>query len=386
MQAVILAAGKGTRMGPLTENKPKVMIPVGNKPFLEILIGNLKDAGIKDIILVTNYKKEAIENHFNDSVKYVVQKEPLGTAHALKEVENLIKDKFLVIMGDNLISKEDVRNLVKMENVVSIVESENPSSYGVVETNNGKVRDIIEKPSNPKTNFINSGVYVFDRDIFKAIKNTKKSKRNEYELTDSIKLLIKEGREFKIHKLKEWLDLGNPSDILTLNELFLKKIKGENKGKIEEGVTIKGEVVIGKGSVIKSGGYIEGPVSIGENCKIGPNCYVRAYTSIGNNCVVGNAVEIKNSVIMDNTKICHLSYVGDSVIGEDCNFGAGTKIANLRLDNKNVKLKINGKLVDTKRKKFGAVVGDNVKTGLDVKINPGRVIDSNTSIMPGRIV
>lgn len=385
MKAVILAAGKGTRMGPLTENRPKVMIPIANKPFLEILIDNLKDAGIKDIILVTNYKKDVIKNHFDNSVEYVVQKKTSGTANALKEV-GLIKDKFLVLMGDNLISKEDVKNLIKMENTVSVVESENPCLYGVVEINKGKVNDIVEKPSAPKSNFINSGVYVFDKDIFRAIKNTKKSERNEYELVDSIKLLIKEGKEFKTYKLKEWLDLGNPFDILALNELFLKEIKGENKGKIEDGVTIKGDVVIGKNSIIKSGAYIEGPVVIGENCKIGPNCYIRAHTSIGNNCVVGNAVEIKNSVIMNSTHIGHLSYVGDSIIGENCNFGAGTKIANLRLDDKNVKVKINGKLIDTKRRKFGAVVGDNVKTGLDVIINPGRIINSNTSIMPGSMV
>jgi bifunctional UDP-N-acetylglucosamine pyrophosphorylase/glucosamine-1-phosphate N-acetyltransferase len=141
-------------------------------------------------------------------------------------------------------------------------------------------------------------------------------------------------------------------------------------------------VVIGKNTVVKSGSYIEGPVIIGEGCRIGPNCYIRSSTTIGNNCHIGAGVEVKNSIIMNNSDVPHLNYIGDSVIGEGCNFGAGTKIANLRLDEANIT--VTG--IDTKRHKLGAIIGDNVKTGINSCINVGTVIGNNTFIGPGMVV
>ena len=134
-----------------------------------------------------------------------------------------------------------------------------------------------------------------------------------------------------------------------------------------------------------SGSYIEGPVIIGENCKIGPNCYIRPYTSIGNNCHIGNACDIKNSIIMDNSKVPHQNYVGDSIIGQNCNLGAGTKIANLRLDKKNIEIILNGKKFNTKRRKLGAIMGDNVQTGINSMTNVGSMVGNNVFIGPGTL-
>ena len=120
--------------------------------------------------------------------------------------------------------------------------------------------------------------------------------------------------------------------MLRANETMMKTLESQNLGEVEENVVLKGAVVIGKNTVVKSGAYIEGPVIIGEDCRIGPNCYIRPSTTIGNDCHIGASVEIKNSIIMNGSDVPHLNYVGDSVIGEGCNFGAGTKIANLRLD------------------------------------------------------
>ena len=135
-----------------------------------------------------------------------------------------------------------------------------------------------------------------------------------------------------------------------------------------------------------NGSYIEGPVAIGENCKIGPNCYIRPYTSIENSCHIGNACEVKHSIIMNNSNAPHQNYIGDSVIGDYCNLGAGTKIANLRLDKKNIIAILNGKTIDTKRKKLGAIVGDNVQTGINAMINVGTLIGCNVFIGPGSLV
>ena len=145
---------------------------------------------------------------------------------------------------------------------------------------------------------------------------------------------------------------------------------------------MKGAISIGKDTIVRSGSYIVGPVVIGQNCEIGPNCYIRPHTSIGDSCHIGNAVEVKNSIIMRGSKIPHHNYVGDSIIGEECNLGAGTKIANLRLDKKDIKVGS----IDTKRQKLGAIIGDRVETGINASINIGSIIGNNTHIGPGAIV
>lgn len=151
-------------------------------------------------------------------------------------------------------------------------------------------------------------------------------------------------------------------------------------------MTIHGPVVIGPGTIIRSGTYIQGPVYIGRDRDIGPNSYLRAYTCIGNGVSVGNAVEIKNSIIMDGTNVNHLSYVGDSVIGMNCNIGAGTNIANLQFNDGPVKMKVKEESVNTGRRKLGAVFGDGVKTGVNSSFNPGVKIGKNSCIGPGCVI
>ena len=180
-------------------------------------------------------------------------------------------------------------------------------------------------------------------------------------------------------RLSSWCDIGEPWNLLDANESFLSSVSEVNEGEIEDYVIIKGPVVIGKGSIIRSGSYIEGPCIIGDNCMIGPHAYIRPSTSIGDGCHIGHSSEIKNSVIMHETKIPHFNYVGDSVIGSGCNFGAGSKIANLRHDRRNVKSA--GR--DTGRKKFGAVVGDNVQLGINCSVNVGTIIGSGVMAAPG---
>ncbi|MEM2908321.1 MAG: DapH/DapD/GlmU-related protein, partial [Candidatus Hadarchaeales archaeon] len=232
----------------------------------------------------------------------------------------------------------------------------------------------------------NAGIYIFTPEIFDAVKKTKKSKRGEYELTTSIQILIDKGKKILVSPINLWADIGRPWDLLIANEYFLKGQKGEIRGKVEHGAYIEENVYVGEGSRIRSGSYIEGPTYIGNGCDIGPNCYIRPCTSIGDNVRVGNGVEIKNSIIMDGTHIAHLSYVGDSVIGSNCNLGAGTTIANLRLDEEEVKMKISGKVVSTGRRKLGTILADNVKTGVNCMINPGVKIGPNAAIGPGAVV
>jgi len=185
----------------------------------------------------------------------------------------------------------------------------------------------------------------------------------------------------------ESIRLRHPWDLLELNEKLVGMIT-ENRieGIVRTGATLDGFVQMGKGSVILPGVYIEGNVVIGEDCKIGPNCYIRGNTAIGNHCHIGQAVEIKNSLLGDKVCVGHLSYAGDSVICDRVNFGAGTVISNLRHDGRNHRWLENQSFVDTGRRKFGAIIGENVHTGIHTAIYPGRSLSENSMTVPGEIV
>ncbi|MEE8167986.1 MAG: bifunctional sugar-1-phosphate nucleotidylyltransferase/acetyltransferase [Candidatus Hydrothermarchaeales archaeon] len=394
MKAVILAAGRGTRLEPVTSDMPKCMLPLAGKPVLEHILNGVRRAGIKETLMVVGYKKDKVVEHFGDGkklglkIKYVHQKQRLGTAHAIGLVK--LDEDFLVLNGDALISVEDIKKVADNHDGVAtlgVKKVDDPQQYGVVRLEDGSVREIVEKPAKFVSNMANVGIYAFSPKVFEAIKKTEKSERGEYEITSSLQLLIDSGEPVKTVEITGlWSDIGNPWNYLDSNQALLEALKGEIKGVVEEYAKIKGEVYLGENSVIKSGTYVEGPVCIGENSTVGPNAFLRSFTTIGDHCRVGNAVEIKNSVIMDHTYIPHLSYVGDSIVGRNCNFGAGTLVGNLRLDEKSVKMRIRGELKDTGRRKMGCIIGDNVKTGLNVMINAGRKIGQNSMIGPGVIV
>jgi bifunctional UDP-N-acetylglucosamine pyrophosphorylase/glucosamine-1-phosphate N-acetyltransferase len=142
-------------------------------------------------------------------------------------------------------------------------------------------------------------------------------------------------------------------------------------------------VVVEEGALVRSGSYIEGPVHIAKGCDIGPNCYIRPSTCLGEGVRVGSAVEVKNSIIMKGTHVPHHNYVGDSIIGERCNLGAGTKVANLRFDDRPVKVTAKGQLMGTGRRKLGVIMGDDVRTGINTMIEPGTVIWEGTVVGMG---
>jgi UDP-N-acetylglucosamine diphosphorylase/glucosamine-1-phosphate N-acetyltransferase len=390
MKAVILAAGEGTRMRPLTRHCPKVMLPIGNKPLLQHVIEQVKDAGVDHFILVIGYQGDTIVEHFGEGeglgvkIDYVIQEERLGTAHAIGIARALIDERFLVLNGDVMVTTSHVRTLLERDEVavMAALEVDDPSQFGVLEVDQGLVVKLHEKPDKPPTNLANAGIYVFEPEVFGGIDNTPLSSREEYEITRTIQDMIDSGIHVGYQVLSgTWQDVGRPWDLLDANMEYLKTISNDIKGEIEDNVHIHGYVMIEAGARVRSGAYIEGPTIIGPDCDIGPNCYIRPYTSLGR-----GAVEVKNSIIMDRTHVGHLSYVGDSVIGAGCNFGAGTKVANLRHDGGNIKIMINGNRINSGRRKLGTIMGDNVHTGINCMLNVGSVIEPGSNIQPGEFV
>jgi NDP-sugar pyrophosphorylase family protein len=307
MQAAILAAGKSTRMYPLTLTRPKPLLRAANKTLLERNLDNLK--GIADeVIIIVGYKKEMIKLFLKNKykslkIKYVEQKQQLGTGHAASLLEPYIRDRFILLMGDDIYSREDIKNCIKHRYSILTAKTKNQSNasernerelarrsrkhltrsqlsnFGAVIEKNGILINFVEKPKKFISDTINTAMYYLDKDIFNYLKKIRKSKRNEIELPDAIKLLAKEQNIYCV-KTRQWLPIGYPLDLLKA-DAFLRKSKN----------------------------------FVGENSKIHGKI---VNSSVGDNCIIKGS--IKNSIIMDNTVIDEKSTVKDSIIASNAYF------------------------------------------------------------------
>ena len=398
MKAVILAAGKGERLRPLTDTRPKPLLPVAGKPLVEWLLVEAARAGARDILLVTHHMEEKIKEELGDGsrlglrITYARQEKFLGTADAFRTAEEFVGgDEFIGVYGDAYLEPGTIRKIVRShvegDTTMTAMPVEAPSEYGVVEADAGRVKAVVEKPEpgSEPSNLANVGIYIFPPTVFEYIRRTGLSPRKEYEITDTLGLMLGDGLKVNLHRLGEgeWLDIGLPWNLLDANARALSTLEPRVLGAVEEGAVLNGPVHVCGGARVRSGAYIEGPVYIGEGADVGPNCYIRAGTSLGRNTRVGNACEVKNSIIMNGTHVAHLSYVGDSIIGSNCNLGAGTITANLRFDKKPVKVTIKERRVDSGLRKLGAIIGDDAQTGINVSIDPGVIVGSGAWIAPG---
>lgn len=403
MKGVVLAAGEGRRLDPLTLTRPKQILPVAGHPLLEVILNGLKQAGIREVLLIVSHFKEKIIDLFGEGdalgleLEYAVQPRSLGTANAIGLAKEFVgQENFIATNGDVLTNSRNYSKLIEYHNkrkckaTIGLAEVSDTSMYSVVKRDTKeRITDITEKPRPDEVtgNLASSGIMVLSPDIFDAIEKTPRSRRNEYEITDSIQIMINENDVVYGYVLSDyWIDIGCPWDLLEANKILLKKEELEVEGKIESGAVLVGPVGVKSGATIRSGSYIEGPSLIDEMADIGPNCYIRPNTYIGKECRIGNACEIKNCMILDGTHIAHLSYVGDSIIGENVNFGAGTITANLRLDERSIPVTLKGIRVDSGRRKLGVIMGDGVKTGIGVMIMPGLKIGPNSMIDPNLTV
>lgn len=351
MQAVILAAGEGKRVGPLTRNRPKVMIPVANHPIIEYVIDALLKNGIRDIVVVVGYRKEQVIRFLNGlevHVEVVVQNNPLGTAHALQCAESKITGDFLLLPGDNYIDPQSIAKIKDIPNAMLVKEHPNPSNFGVVLLNNGLVTDIVEKPAHAPSFMVSTGIYSLKKNFFSWIQTTN--------ITDSISMMIRSGEQIRAVPADDWQDAIFPWDLLKMNRRLMSGIQQiKREGTISRQTIINGLVLIGKGTIIGPNTVITGPVVIGNDCTIGPNCCIMPNTSIGSRVNVDPFTVIGDVIIMDDTSIGSHSRIVETVIGERCTLADHTSIS-----------RASG-LIDIEgcsiRSEFGAILGDNVTNG-----------------------
>jgi glucose-1-phosphate thymidylyltransferase len=331
MKGLVLSGGSGTRLRPLTHTGPKQLIPVANKPVLQYVIEDLKEAGITEIgVILGNNGKEQVIAELKDgrqygvNITYIEQGAPLGIAHAVQCARAFMgDDNFIVYLGDNML-KDGVKGLVddftegQYDAAISLQAVQNPKQFGVAELDrDGRVVGLEEKPKVPKSNYALVGVYLFTPLIFDMIRQIKPSWRNELEITDAIQKLLDNKRKVRSHIVDGWWkDTGKPEDILDVNRLVLDDLRPFVEGTIEAGASVAGRVSLGKNSVIKSGCVVRGPVVIGNDCVIEAGTYIGPYTSVGDGCTVKGAY-VESSVLMAGCSVSCDNRVVDSLIGKN---------------------------------------------------------------------
>lgn len=394
MECVILAAGEGRRMRPLTARRPKVMLPVAGKPLLEHLLVRAREAGFRDFTVVTHYQAHEVRRHFRDGkawkirIRYVDQGEAAGTGHAVARLARRFKRPFALFYGDSLFAARDLAGFHESDGLkVGAARVRDASDYGRLEIRRGRLAALDEKPRAGGAGWVNTGSYVLTPDLARRCLALKPSRRGELELTDALKAAVRDGDEVRAVACPSWRDAGRPWHLLDLQAELLAGLAPRRDGLVERGAHLEGPVAVEKGARVRTGVVIEGPCLVQREARIGPNAYLRAATTVGPGCHVGAAVEIKNSILMEGARVPHLSYLGDSILGRDVNLGAGTTVANLKHSLRTVRVRSeDGKWIDTGRRKFGAILGDGVKTGINTSINCGAVLGAGAWVLPGRVV
>jgi len=378
-QAVILAAGEGQRLRPFTVNRPKVMLSIADKPILQYVVEALAHNGIRDIVLVVGYRREQVFDYmgsgeqFGVNLTYVTQEKQLGTAHALTRAKEVVGSEFLVLPGDNLIEADTIAQFVTMKpEAVLVKKVDNPARYGVVTLDRDVVKEVIEKPEEAGSNIVSTGIYAFTTEIFNFIEP-------ELDLPDVLNKMIAQGYTIKARETGgTWLDAIYPWDILNLNDAILRQVQASAGGTIEAGVSLKGQVSVGKDTVIRSNSYIAGPVVIGDSCEIGPNVCIFPATSIGNNVVISPFTAIKNSVVGDDVNIGPGCTMQDSVIDKGCiikgHFTACSGQNEVRVNHERHLVSV------------GAMLGEGCSLGCGVVAQPGVIVGNYSQVQPLKLI
>jgi UDP-N-acetylglucosamine diphosphorylase/glucosamine-1-phosphate N-acetyltransferase len=397
LQTVILAGGEGKRVFPLAANSPKPMFKLLGKPLIHHVIDILKEAGLKEYVVVVGHHGEQIKEYLKDgsslgvNIKYAVQKESLGMADALRTTENLVDNNFFVVNADDVFEASLIKQMANQfregdaEIVLSCKPVKETWKFGIIRIDDEKVTDFVEKPPKGKepSNLAVVGVYILTKQIFDYYRKIPVS---DHQYEDAILQFIKNKNVVRaVNYGGFFAGYKYPWDLFSINKhLMDNKIRQQTikeSAKVSERATIKGKVWIEKGAKVFEGACINGPCYVGENSVVGGNSLIRDYSSLGRECVVGFSTEIKHSLIGDDCWF-HMNYIGDSIISNNCLFGAGTVTANFRFDEKNVQVWVGDKRIDSGTSKLGAIIGDNCKTGINACLEPGVKIGPQSMVGP----
>jgi len=398
MQAVILAAGESSRFWPLNKQH-KSQIKIFGKPLIYWTIKGLSEVGVKNIVLVcssnSSFQEIDWDKELNVEVAYAIQEKPLGTGDAIFRAKDFIKEPFFIFWPYKINAKEIASKILEKYNsekpqaIFIGAKTSTPWEYGILKFGGERIIEIVEnpKPGEAPSNIRIVGAYFLQSDFFDYYQNL--LRHHEEDFVDALNLYIKD-KETKLLLLEKDLpSLKYPWELLKTLQMMFQLGEFKNyispTAQIAKNVVIKGSVYIGDNVTIGENTVIFAPCFIGNNCQIGTNNVLRGPVDLENDIITGAFTEIKNCIIQKGTHF-HSGHFGDSIIGEDCRFGAGFITANRRLDRENIKSVVKGKKIDTGLSYFGTVVGDNSRFGIHSGAMPGVLIGSNCLIGPGSII
>ncbi|MFC7041705.1 sugar phosphate nucleotidyltransferase [Halonotius sp. GCM10025705] len=371
--AVILAAGEGKRLTPLTNHRPKPMLPVVNKPLLEHVLESVIAAGIEEIVFVVGYEHDRIQTHFGNgdawdvSIEYVFQENQLGTAHAVQQTAEHVDGNFLVLNGDRIIDSSAVGDVCaamtsETDAVMAVTRISEPETYGVVTLSGDQIVNIVEKPKEAlDSNLINAGVYAFSQDVFSVIENTPAGVDGEFRLTDVLLEVADSGTIAPVRYDGWWLDVSYPWDLIAVTGQVLDRNGGETDGKITDG------------AYVDSAAHIDSTASVGANTVVGHG------STLAENVRVESNATITRSVVFPDATIKAGAVLTDCVVGANATVGANVTAAG---DTTSV-------VTDNKvypDVEFGGLIGDNTAIGSAASLAPGTILGNNVVVGEGAVV
>ncbi len=377
--AVVLAAGEGTRLQPLTQNRPKPMLPAANRPILEHVLDALVDAGIERIVLVVGYRRERVQSYVGPTyretpVDYVVQGKQLGSGHALLQAASEVTEPMLVVNGDRLIEPAAVEAVgtafadSDRAAAMAVIERDEASRYGVVSLDGDEVTRLVEKPEQQEHGLINAGIYAFEETIFDEIEATSRES-GELALTDTIQRLIERHDVTGVPIEGLWVDATYPWDLLSVAREVLDRGQ-TSEPEAEPGVWVDSNVSVHEDATLQP------PVVVGPDCEIAAGAIVGPNVALSRNVTVGPNATVERAVIDEDSRIGHGSTVIDAVLGQNISLGAGTVIPGGPSD-----VRVGNQIYEDQQ--LGAVLADRVSVAGGVSFDPGALVGTKAKIRTG---
>ncbi|MBU2509919.1 NTP transferase domain-containing protein [bacterium] len=394
MKALVLAAAKSKKLSPFSDTRPKSMITISGRPILETILNQIGDSGIKEVWLVVNHQKDIIQDYFKYGkslgikIDYIYQEEEKGIGHAVSLCEDVIGDDshFMLIYGDALMSGNPFSHLLSRfsrsssNSLATISHPLSDGFYGnIYLSHDMKISKLVERPESKRlSNYIFGGSFILEQGCFEFLKS------NNHDMVAFYHHLIDQKSMDACLWEDSWIDISRPWHILAANQMMMNPWNTSIIPEtviIDQNVNIKGVVHFGENVHVSSGTTIVGPCYIGNNVYIGNNALIRKNSSIGPNCKIGYGTEIKNAVLFGNSNVGRLSFIGDSVLGENVQLGSNTVTVNYNTLGEAIFYNpLDGKAIDTKLEKLGAFIGDNSIVGTGHRIAPGTPLPPGTTI------
>lgn len=379
--AVVLAAGEGTRLRPLTHNRPKPMLPAANRPVLEYVFDALIDAGIETITVVVGYKRDRVQEHFGStyrdvSLDYITQEKQLGSGHALLCARSAVDEPFMLVNGDRVLEAGIVEDVIAEFDTypdaaatLGVLEHRDVSRYGAVSLSEGRIETLVEKPDTDDYRLINAGVYAFRTPIFEAVEDTER-RDGELQLTDTLARLIDAGKDVRGVRVDGLAPHATyPWDLLTVAREILAR------GRVDESEREQG-VWVDDTALIHENATLQAPVVVGPDCEVGPGAVVGPDVALGRNVTVEANATVERTVLDSDTRVGPGSVVLDCVTGEDVTLGVGNVVPGGPAD-----VRIDSQIFENRP--LGAVIADRVSAGGTVVFEPGTLVGPGAYLHTG---